>query len=237
MGFAGRHEGVVELRHAVDGVVEFPAQLAHVADPQGGDGHAGNLDLPGGQPREGLVGEVGVGAGGEDVAGPGSGDGEDGGGIGDVGDGHVLAADHVLDQPVLVVGGAGDGRVEVVAVVGETGDRHLALDAAEVGEHVDEADPTVGDGQPVGREAAQQVGGVASGHLELGEGGQVGDADPLTYAGAFGGDDVVGVGAPPRVLLGLAVVAGAFPAPDVLPLGAEGVEPFGDGRSLHGAPG
>ena len=132
-----------------------------------------------------------------DVAGPGSRYGEDGGDVGDVGDGHVLAGEHVLDQPVLVVGGASDGRVEVVAIVGEAGDRHLALDATQVGEHVDEADPTVGGGQSVGREALEQGGGVGAGHLELGEGGQVGDADPLTYAGALGGDDVVGVGAPP----------------------------------------
>ena len=125
----------------------------------------------------------------------------------------------MLLQPVEVVGGAGDGRVEVEAIVGHTGDGHLALDAAVLGQHVDEADAAVAGWEPVGREAAEEGGGVRADHAELGEGGQVGDAHPVAHATAFGADDVMGVGAPPRVVLGFAVVAGTFPTPDVLPLG------------------
>ena len=57
----------------------------------------------------------------------------------------------MLPQPVKVVFGAGNRRVEVEVVVGHTGDGHLALDAAQFGEHVDKTDATVPGGKAVGR--------------------------------------------------------------------------------------
>ena len=241
VGFAGGDEGVVEVGHAVDGMVEFPAEFADVGHPQGDAGHAGDVDLLSGEPGEGVVAEVGVGERGEHVACPWSGDGEDPVVAGDIVDVDVLAGFDVLDQPVLVVGFAGHGGVEVeagFAAVGvEACDGHLAFDAAGRGEHVDQAQASRADRQPVGREAVEQGGGVVSGDEELGEGGQVGDPDPVAYAPAFGGDDVEGVGASPRVAFGLAEVLGALPTPDVLPLCVEGVESVVDGGHAQGAAG
>ena len=109
----------------------------------------------------------------------------------------VLAGLDVLDQPVLVVGLAGHRRVEVearFAVVGvEARDGHLAFDSTRRGEHVHEAQAPRAGGQPVGREAVEQCGGVVAGHEELGEGGQVDDPDPVAHAAALVGDDVEGV--------------------------------------------
>ena len=150
VGFAGGHQGIVQLGHLVDGVVDLPAQFTDVADPEGGARYAGHGDLLAGQPRPRLVGQVSVGAGAEDVTGPGAGDGQDPHLVGPVLDGDVLGGQHVLFQPVPIVCGAGNGRVEVEPVAVHAGDGHLALDPAQLGEHVDEADSPLSHREPVG---------------------------------------------------------------------------------------
>ena len=85
-------------------MMEFPAQLAHIGDPEGGAGDSGHPDLPGRQPAEGVVAQVGVGEWAEHLAGHRAGHGQDGPLVGHVGDGHRLSAPDVVDKPVLVVG-------------------------------------------------------------------------------------------------------------------------------------
>ena len=111
-------------------MMEFPAQLAHIGDPEGGAGDSGHPDLPGRQPAEGVVAQVGVGEWAEHLSGRWACHGQDGPLVGHVGDGHRLSGPDVIDKPVPVVGATDQCRVEVEAVVGQPGDRHLAFDAA-----------------------------------------------------------------------------------------------------------
>ena len=90
-----------------------------------------------------------------------------------------------------------------------------------------EADAAVAPGQTVGRQPIQQGRRIGPGHLELGEGAEIGYADPLAHAPHLGTHHVVSVGATERVGLWGAAgreVLGAFPPVDLLPLRSQRVE-------------
>ena len=91
VGGAGGHQGVVKIGHLFDRVVELPAELSDVADPQCEAVHAADLDLLGGEPRPGVRREVGVGTGCQHVTGLGASDGEDPHSVGPVVDDDFLA--------------------------------------------------------------------------------------------------------------------------------------------------
>ena len=108
-----------------------------------------------------------------------AGDGHDATLIGDVGDGDILAVEDVVIEPVLVVGGRHDRRVQVIAALTESGDRHLALDTAEFGEHVHEAQATVRSRDLVGADPVEQRCSIGARDFEFGERREIGDADAL----------------------------------------------------------
>ena len=65
---AGRPKRVPQQQPVLHWAVELPAQLAHVGDPQRGDGHVPDTDLASGQVRERRVAHVVGDGAGQDVA-------------------------------------------------------------------------------------------------------------------------------------------------------------------------
>ena len=235
VGLPRSRERLVQLCHLLDRTVQLPAELAHIRDPQRLARHSRHLDLLSGQPAERLVGEIGAGERSEHLARTRPGHGQQTRRVGDVADGHILARLDVLVQPVQVMGGADDRRVEIEAVSGETADRHLTLDSAQLSQHVHQADTAVAARNPVGREPVEQNRGISTGHLELGEGGEVGDADPLAGPGDFTSHEVESVGTPKRVPFGITEVLRTLPPVHLLPLRAQRVEAVVDRVDLLAA--
>ena len=140
--------------------MQLPTQFADVVDPQRTDGSSCNGNFLAAQPAEGLVVQGRIRQPGKDVSRARTGQHQYAPFVGDVGNPHLFAGAHALDQVVQVTQfGAGRGQY-IEMVIGKMRDRHLAADSAAFGQHVREGDAAVFR-YPVGADTIQERTGAA----------------------------------------------------------------------------
>ena len=129
-------EGVIDCLGIFDGQVQLPAELAHIGDPAGQNRAARDADPP--RRREGVrgIGDIGAGAGGEDIAGLGTEQGEHRVRRGHIHQLRVETGGNVALDPMEIARGKAGAGDNVELILGKPRDGDVAFDAAAIVEHL-----------------------------------------------------------------------------------------------------
>ena len=177
----GVDQRVVDARRELGRDVELPAKLAHVGNARRAGVGVAKLDLPAAAEGKGLVGEV-VGAQRlQQVPRKGAHDAEHGEARGHIGEHRVRALGDVALEPEGIPHLELAGGHDQIVVVCEPCDGEIGLDAARIVEPLRVDDAAGRHVHLVGGNPAQHPRGVPALEAELGEGGLVEQAHPVTH--------------------------------------------------------
>ena len=170
---AGLPQGVPQPQAHLGGRVQLPAKLAHVGYAQRQHRHLTDGDVLRAEIGKRLVAHVLGAHAGQHVTRPWPPQPEGAEGGGQVGQGNRAVRRQMRANPVQVVQAHGTAGYNQEAVLGQSRDGEVALDAAALREHRRVGDGADGPVHLVGRKTLQRRQRARSGELELGERRQV----------------------------------------------------------------